>query len=228
MKEMIKLTINTVKNFASEIRKNKYKRNLLFMLTGMLMNLCFALFNGILGIKEHISWFGSLSAYYFLIFAAKLYLYLHRRDEGRGILTATGAFLVGIDVILGGTAALIAAYKGGKQYPDFAMYVIAAYTLYKVIVSVIHMRKAHQDKNAFQMSFRKISHADALMSMLCLQTAVFFAVKDSNSTFSNLFNAVTGGLYWCIILFIALETLIRRNIFDKKERENTQNKPENG
>ncbi len=206
-------TLKTVESVVRELREDTDKRFLCATMTGMAANLLFAVFNGILGILRMVSWYGTLSAYYLLIFAAKAYLLANRNKANSHILTATGAFLMVIDLVLGGTVALIATYKGGKQYPGLMLCVVAAYIFYKVTISVFNMRKANHKKDAFQFGLRKIGHADALMSLLYLQTAVFFAVGDANSSFSRLFNAIIGGFVWFIVLAIALETLIRRDRF---------------
>ncbi len=206
-------TLTTVEGVIRELREDTDKRFLCATMAGMAANLLFAVFNGILGILRMVSWYGTLSAYYLLIFAAKSYLLANRYKASSHILTATGAFLMVIDLILGGTVALIATYKGGKQYPGLTLCVVAAYTFYKVAISVFNMHKATHKKKALQFGLRKIGHADALMSLLYLQTAVFFAVGDANSSFSRLFNAIIGGFVWLIVLAIALETLIRRDRF---------------
>lgn len=205
--------LTTVESVVRKLREDTDKRFLCATTAGMAANLLFAVFNGILGILRKVSWYGTLSAYYLLIYAAKTYLLVNRNKASSHILTATGAFLAVIDLVLGGTVALIATYKGGKQYPGLTLCVVAAYTFYKVTISVFNMHKANHKKDALQFGLRKIGHADALMSLLYLQTAVFFAVGDANSSFSRLFNAIIGGFVWFIVLAIALETLIRRDRF---------------
>ncbi len=219
--------LRTAENIIFEIREDNDKRFACATTAGMVANLLMAVFNAVLGIVRLVSWYGTLSAYYFLIFAAKLYLLLNREKTDRHILTAAGRFLLAISLVLGGTVALIATHKGEKQYMGLTLCVVAAYTFCKIVLSVFNLHKAHQEQNAFQFALRKIGHADSLMSLLYLQTAVFFAMGDANSPFSRRCNAIVGGLVWCVVFANAIELLIRRNRF-KPHKENAGSSCENG
>ncbi len=91
-------TLKTVESAVRELREDTDKRFLCATTAGMAANLLFAVFNGILGILRMVSWYGTLSAYYLLIFAAKSYLLENRNKASSHILTATGAFLAVIDL----------------------------------------------------------------------------------------------------------------------------------
>ncbi len=219
--------LRTVENIICEIRKDSDKRFAATTAVGMAANFLIAVFNAVLGLVELVSWYGTLSAYYFLIFAAKLYLLLNREKTDHQILTAAGRFLLAISLVIGGTVALIATHKGEKQYTGLILCVVAAYTFCKIVLSVFNLHKSHLEQNVFQFTLRKINHADSLMSLLYLQTGVFFAVGDANSLFSRLFNAIVGGLVWCIIFANAIELFVRQNRF-KPHKENVECSCENG
>lgn len=42
-------------------------RTILFAVPGMVSNMIFTTFNGVIGITSHSAWFGTLSAYYILL-----------------------------------------------------------------------------------------------------------------------------------------------------------------
>ncbi len=80
-------TLKTVESVVRELREDTDKRFLCATTAGMAANLLFAVFNGILGILRMISWYGTLSAYYLLIFAAKAYLVpTEQNNSGRNPL----------------------------------------------------------------------------------------------------------------------------------------------
>ena len=78
---------------------------------------------------------------------------------------------------------------------------IAAYTFYKITMAVVNMVKVRKRKSPILITIRNIGAADALVSMLTLQAAMFASFQDKNSLNTNQMNAITG-LSVCIIISI--------------------------
>ena len=119
--------------------------------------------------------------------------------------------MIAMDIIVGGVVALLATDRGTKHYPGILIYAVSVYTFYKVIISVYNILAAGRQDKAHVLALRKMSHADALVSLLSLQAAMFVSVGNAATDFSRTFNAITGSAVWFIIMGIAIETLVTRN-----------------
>ena len=203
----VKQIKNRVIELLSEIYNNGNKRLMWLSMFGIAADLIFAVFNGYVGISRQSDWFGTLSAYYLLLLAVRVYIVRHKDRNSRKVNLNTGIFMIGIDFVLGGAVALLATDRGEKHYPGILIYAASAYTFYKVTLSIINIIKAGRQSKAYVLALRKVSHADALVSLLSLQAALFFTFGDSGSYFSRTFNAITGSAVWLIIFGIAIQTI---------------------
>lgn len=75
-----------------------------------------------------------------------------------------------------------------------AFLINVAYTFYKITMAVVNMVKVRKTKSPILITIRNIGAADALVSMLTLQAAMFASFQDKNSLNTNQINgAVTAG-----------------------------------
>lgn len=160
-------------------------RAVLTALPGMGVNLIFTLFNGAVALLAKSAWYGSLAAYYLLLcimrFLAVSYakqLYFKKSAEeaaelrGKKIYRNSGRLLMVVSVALMGAVIMLVRGEGGKTYPGLTIYAVAFYTFYKLILSIVNMIKAGRGKSYLLMTLRNIGYADALVSLLSLQTAL--------------------------------------------------------
>lgn len=214
---------------ANRLVKDDRLRTVLTTLPGMGLNFIYAVFNGIVGLVNHSAWCGSLSAYYILLcvmrflsvsYAGKIYskkwrkAQSHRKEnqeKDNGIKTDTlrawrvyhhcGIMLSVTSIALGGAVIVLVCGEGGKTYPGVLIYAVAAYTFYKLIVAVRNVIMARKMDSALLSTLRNISYADALVSMLSLQTALFAAFGQNSEELIPLMNALTGTAV-CLMIFI--------------------------
>lgn len=216
---------------ANRLIKDDRLRTVLTTLPGMGLNFIYAVFNGIVGLVNHSAWCGSLTAYYILLcvmrflsvsYAGKIYSKkrkwrksLSHRNENQekdnGIKTDTlqawrvyhhcGIMLSVTSIALGGAVIVLVCGEGGKTYPGVLIYAVAAYTFYKLIVAVRNMIMVRKGDSALLSTLRNISYADALVSMLSLQTALFAAFGQDSEEMIPLMNALTG-MAVCLMIFI--------------------------
>ena len=91
--------------------------------------------------------------------------------------------------------------EGGKKYPGVLIYAVAAYTFYKLIVAMRNVIMARKRDSALLSTLRNISYADALVSMLSLQTALFAAFGQDSEELIPLMNVLTGTAV-CLMIFV--------------------------
>ena len=198
------------------------------------LNLFYALSNGIYALHQHSPWLGTLSAYYIFLSVMRWGIAWYgwklrnkEAEEGQEIreLTIykhTGALLLMMTVVLGGAGILLVHNEGGKSYSGTLVLAVAAYTFYKVILSAIHMVKARKTQSLLLVAVRNIGYADALVSVLYLQTAMFAAYGAGENTFQQRMNAITGAIV-CITLFLLGGFMIHSSRKRKKKLQDNLN-----
>lgn len=191
-------------------------RTVLFTFFSFLLNLFYAVSNGIFGIINHSAWLGTLSAYYIFLSimrsgAVRYERKLSKEEPDRNlkmqewkVYRNTGILLALITIALGGTVILLVNREGGKSYQGYMIFVVAMYTFYKVIISVVNMVRARKMKSPLLVTIRNIGYADALVSLLSLQTAMFASFGENSNINPQVMNAITGTCVCIMILAIGI------------------------
>lgn len=160
-------------------------RTILFAGSGMVSNLIFAVFNGVIGITSHSAWFGTLSAYYILLSIMRVGIVdqerkiaaIKEKEEHMrwelSVYRRNSVLFILMAIVLAGAVILLLNSQGGKNYPGFTIYAVAAYTFYKIIMSSIQVVKVGKRKSPLLSITRRIGYIDACVSILTLQTAMF-------------------------------------------------------
>ena len=192
-------------------------RAVLGSLSGMGVNLIYAVFNGMIGITNHSAWYGSLSAYYLLLCAMRfLSVSYARQIYGKGkrkelpeerewrVYKNCGFMLSVMSIALGGAVIMLIAGQGGKSYPGLMIYAVATYTFYKLTISIINMIKARKEKSALLSALRNIGYSDALVSLPSLQTALFAAFGQESGALIPIMNTLTGVAVCLMVLGLGI------------------------
>lgn len=196
-------------------------RTVLFTVPGMGLNLICAVFNGVIGITSRSAWFGSLSAYYILMYVMRFLSVSYARtiyngkfickkskktDTGTNnrktedtsdarawkVYRNCGVMLSVSSIALSGAVIVLVSGVGGKSYPGLMIYAVATYTFYKLIMAIRNMILANKQKSFGLFTLRNIGYADALVSLLSLQTAMFAAFGQDSETMIPITDALTG------------------------------------
>lgn len=206
--------------FTGRLTKDYRYRTMLFAIPGLILNLIFAIFNGVIGIASHSPWFGTLSAYYILLSIMRFWAVRYDKQTSQFshtkkqilneiiIYKKCGIMFIVMTAALCGAVILLLSSKGGKQYPGFTIYAVAAYTFYKVIISVINMLKAGKLKSPILMTVRSIGYIDACVSVLSLQTAMFAAFSKETKDIEKLMNGITGIIVCLIVLSVGVSCIL--------------------
>lgn len=216
---------------ASTLLADTRLRTVLITVPGMGLNFIYALFNGVIGFMGHSAWYGSLAAYYILLclmrflavsYGGKIYRsrvpwkknytaiknaeWTQDSQEIRSwkVYKSCGVMFSFMSVALGGAVILLVTGEGGKSYPGLMIYTVATYTFYKMVMAVRNRIKAGKEKSTLLVTLRNISYADALVSMLSLQTALFAAFGQDSGDLVPTMNALTGAGVCLMILAMGL------------------------
>ncbi len=115
-----------------------------------------------------------------------------------------GVLFCMISIALGGAVIVLVSGEGGKSYPGLMIYAAATYTFYKLGMAIRNMIRAQKEKSLLLVTLRDISYADALVSLLSLQTALFAAFGQDSGAFVPLMNALTGAGVCLMILALGI------------------------
>ncbi len=223
-------------------------RTVLFTVPGMGLNLIYAIFNGIIGVTNRSAWCGSLSAYYILLCVMRFLSVSYARKVYDGTVSwgkghteknsrrkkedslevrswrvhrNCGVILSISSIALGGAVIMLVSGQGGKSYPGLMIYAVATYTFYKLGMAIANMIKARKEKSILLVTLRNISYADALVSILSLQTAMFAAFGQNSGTMIPITNALTGAGV-CLMIFALGIYMVHKskNTLNRKKENN--------
>lgn len=216
---------------AERLYKDYRYRALFSTVFAFLLNLLYAAGNGIYAKRTHSAWLGTLSAYYLFLCMIRFlvirqeFCFAKEHIEGKrkraaewNVFRNAGILLSFITLVLGGAVVLLLHEEGGKVYSGYLIFAVAAYTFYKITISVINMIKVRRMKSPLLLTIRNIGYADALVSILFLQTAMFTAFSDGKRINKQLMNEMTGGAVCAMILLIGI-FMVRKAAKERKNLE---------
>lgn len=198
------------------ISTNRVLRSILAAIPGTALGVLFAIFNAFLGIYYGSAWHGTLAGYFLVLTLLRILLIVCFRGRTRvnflrqelRIYTLCGILLSVLSVTLSGAVILLIRGTGGKSYPGFLVYAMAAYTFYKMYASIHGLVTARRQESLLLIAQRNIGHADALMSLLSLQTGLLNAFGGGNMEYAERMNGITGGFVALIVLALGIHMVL--------------------
>ena len=205
--------------YTNKITTDYRLRTILFAVSGMVSNLIFAVFNGVIGIISRSAWFGTLSAYYILLSIMRVRIVRQekkivvikeeqeRMRQEQAVYRRNSVLFIFMAVVLAGAVILLLNSQGGKSYPGFTIYAVATYTFYKITMSTIQVMKVGKRKSPLLSITRRIGYIDACVSILTLQTAMFASFADGKESLIKIMNGITGTVVCAMVLGLGIQGL---------------------
>lgn len=160
-------------------------RTILTTLPTFLINVVYTVYNGVIGVINQSAWLITMAVYYSLL----------------------GILLLLLNLALSGVVLLTIAKGTAKTHSVIMVISIAAYTFYKITMAVINMVKVRKMQSPSLITIRNIGVADALISMLTLQTTMLASFQDTSTIDANQMNGITG-LAVCILIALLGASMI--------------------
>lgn len=186
------------------------------------MNAAFTLFNGVLGIVYHSLWNGTICVYYLLLAIVRTTIVAAQRkntaqksesdtEHRRKVYIYTHILLLLMDASL--VVPIAAMVNGERNYtygliPAIAM---AAYTTYRITMSIIHFRKSRENKNILVSELRMINLADSLLALLTLQNALIITNGGMGGEMKTLSAWTSAGIFAAIVIITVLSFMKVKN-----------------
>lgn len=218
-------------SLARRIYRDHRYRMMVSTTISFLINILYALGNGLYGIINNSMWFITLAIYYMVLSIMKVNVLWYERKVS--ILEITkelklkeiyvyrrcGILLTFMTLVLGGAVELMVKNEGGKEYKGYLIFIVAAYTFYNMIMSIINLIKVRKFKSIIIKTIKNIGYAEAMVSMLSLQTAMFVSFKSESKINENYINGLTGTVVCSIVLAIGIYMVYSSNKLIYKVRE---------
>ncbi|MGN0660168.1 MAG: hypothetical protein ACI4JX_00450 [Oscillospiraceae bacterium] len=191
------------------ILNNRRRRIVFAAAASLALNICYALYNGILGFAYGSLWFLVLSAYYIILsvmrFAA---VFCERKNNAETamisemfVMRFTGIMLMLLSLVLCVSVSYSIFHDVSKANGKIVMITIASYTFYKVIIALVNASKTARHPSPLLRAIRNISCADAAASVFSLQRSMLASFDGMSLSEIRLMNIVTG-CFVCLIIFI--------------------------
>lgn len=208
--EKLLLTIKKT-SYGARFPEDYTFRTILTTLPTFLINVVYTVYNGVIGVMNQSAWFITMAVYYSLLGIMRYFAVNTERKTSRmenpklirkrelSVIRTDGILLLLLNLALSGVVLLTIAKGTAKTHSEIMVISIAAYTFYKITMAVINMVKVRKMQSPILITIRNIGVADALVSMLTLQTTMLASFQGTSSIDANRMNGITG-LAVCILI----------------------------
>ena len=210
-------------------------RTIIFSIGSFTINLAFAVYNGTIAILISSIWFGALAAYYvFLIVLRGGILIYHARrrkaikngqTESETYLRDTkvygncGVLLVILPIAL--SVAILQMVRANEAFvhTGITIYAYAVYAFYKIGMAIYNFVKTRKTNEMTVRASKNINLADAFVSILALQTAMFHEFGTGMGDFNiGTMNAITGAVVCALTAAIGIFMIVVTTKILKKSK----------
>lgn len=184
----------------------------------LVINLAYGLGHAVLGVMEASSWLLVMAAYHILLGVMRFGAVLteRRHTSERFVMRLCGGILVVLAVILGASTALSILQDRAVPHGLIIMLIIAIYTFWKLTMAIVHTVQANQSGTPLTKTIRNITLASALAAMMTMQRSMLASFgADMPAGDVLLFNALTGGGVFLIVLLMGFNMLFEEKGYEK-------------
>lgn len=209
-------------------------RTLLFAACSFVINVGYVVLNIVMAALMSSIWYAALAAYYFALgalryavlfgtrkakknaqterglAAEKLRIY---RNCGIALLIIEGVFMFAVAqfVLSGGGSIAELAAQNMRTYTMITMISSAAFTFYKMTLSIVNLVKVHKMTDPELWALRNINLAAALVSLLALQTTMTLFLSQPLTREMSVFNGIVGLVVVLIVAGLGIVMIIHAN-----------------
>lgn len=184
-----------------------------------LVNLFYAVCNGVLGVLNRSLWLISMCAYYTVLSTMRFSAVLCTRKGGRAsseeteyfVMRLSGALLMLLSGVLAGVNAVSLAQNIAAKHGEIIMISIAAYTFYKITISVVRAVRGRKEKAPLPAVIRSIGYADVAASVLTLQRSMLVSFEGMSAAKARWMNILAGAAV-CLFIFALGAALAARGM----------------
>lgn len=205
-----------IKDFLRSLREDYHFRTVYTTRISAFITFGFTVFNGVIGVLYRSVWNISICIYYVLLAVVRRIIVRSQRktadkNQDKEIIKKTYAvthiILILIDLALVVPIALMVIGARNYTFGIIPAISMAAYTTYRMTMSIIHYLKSKRNENHFIRVIRTINLQDTLVSVLTLQNALIIANGDDMASMMRLTMWTSAGI-WGVILFFTVKSFM--------------------
>ncbi len=215
---------------------NEYGFTTLIATAGsIIVTLAFAVYNGSIAIVIRSVWFGALAAYYVVLIILRsiilIYYGIRKRAVDKGqpetqtllrdgkLYRACGILLFLLPICL--AFAILQMVRAGDsfEHKGITIYVYAVFAFYKIITAVYSFIRERRNNSMVIMATKNVKLADAFVSILALQTAMFREFGGLGNVNTVMMNAITGAVVCVLTVAIGVYMIITATLRIKKLKQ---------
>ncbi|MBR2846634.1 MAG: hypothetical protein IKC41_07780 [Clostridia bacterium] len=167
-----------------------------------IINLIFAVYNGVVGIATHSWWFIAMGAYYTVLSVMRvsvaMFVSKDRKNENF-IMRFSGAMIFVLAVVLCGIVYMTIGGDGASEHHEIVMITIALYAFIKITLAITGFIKSRKKHRPYIKTLRSIAFADSVVSIYSLQRSMLVSFGEMTKESIVLFNTLSG-IGMCIIV----------------------------
>lgn len=180
----------------------------------MAFNLLYVLYHGVLAAVNRSVWFAAMCAYYTVLSAMRLSAVLCGRERRSGgsdyfVMRLCGVLLMVMSAVVAGVNYISLSQNRIAKYETITMITIAAYTFYKLGLSVVRAVRRRRYPLPLHGVIRGIGYAEAAASVLTLQRSMLVSFEGMGEADIRTMNLLTGGGVCLFVLGLGVFMVIR-------------------
>ncbi len=218
--KQIKTVLHSNKHTARYLSEAEYRVRI-SLYTGTVINIIFSVFKFLAGVYYNSNWFIQVSVYYAVLSIIR-YILIHndrqnKKHKDDNLLHGWKSYrLCGCLLLLLNTTISVMVFRviwqnKGFSYPGLVIYAMAAYTFYRLIITIIRLVKTQKNNPIFSAA-KALDLSISLMSLFSLQTAMFTSFgTDTSEETRFIMNIFTGCAVCLSVVCIAVIMIIKSN-----------------
>lgn len=200
--------------FTNKLLEDYGYRTIAFSVISFILNVAYISFVLVMAIMSKTAWYFTITVYYVVLAFMKGNVFHSKRKYGTEIKEAkayrfSGIMFVVMTIVFSGVIVLIYKANHYFEYAGLLIYAVAAFTFYKLTLAIYNIFKARKHDSLYIQNIRNINLANALISIVILQVAMFQAFSPSSNL--GFANALTGAGVSAIILFLGIVMIVKAN-----------------
>ena len=203
------------------------------LLIQFVVNLAFAIYNGTIAIIIESVWFGALATYYILLIILRggILIYHARRRKAikngqtedvtylrdTKVYGTCGILLVLLPIALSFAIMQMVRANDSFVHTGVTIYAYALYAFYKIGMAIYNFVKTRKMHEMTVRASKNINLADAMVSILALQTAMFHEFGTGMGDFNiGTMNAITGAIVCALTAAIGIFMIVYTTLIIRK------------
>ena len=214
-----KMKDNTIKflqrhNFTNKLLVDYGYRTIVSAIFSFILNVAYISLILVMAIMSKPAWYFIITFYYIILAFMKGNVLHSKRKYGTDIKQAralrfSGIMFVVMTIVFSGVLVLIYKTNRHFEYTGLLIYAVAVFTFYKLTLAIYNIFKARKQNDLYIENIRNINLANALISIIILQVAMFQAFAPKHNL--GFANALTGAGVSAIILLLGVLMIIKAN-----------------